>query len=157
LKVRNGQKVKRGDVIGLVGNSGLSAGPHLHYEVHKGGRPWIQRTIISTTSRPLNTRACWSFRGTPGNRWIDRYIARAPFAMPYKEKTIEKLYWSIGEVAEQLGVNTSLIRYWEKEFGTLRPKRTGKGDRLVHQEGHRAIAAHPAPGEGEGLHIARCA
>jgi DNA-binding transcriptional MerR regulator len=51
-------------------------------------------------------------------------------AMPWKEKTIEKLYWSIGEVAEQLGVNTSLIRYWEKEFGTIRPKRTGKGDRL---------------------------
>lgn len=37
LEVRNGQKVKRGDVIGLVGNTGLSAGPHLHYEVHKGG------------------------------------------------------------------------------------------------------------------------
>ncbi|MBX2973359.1 MAG: MerR family transcriptional regulator [Flavobacteriales bacterium] len=50
--------------------------------------------------------------------------------MPWKEKTIEKLYWSIGEVAEQLGVNTSLIRYWEKEFGILKPKRTGKGDRL---------------------------
>lgn len=50
--------------------------------------------------------------------------------MPWKEKTIEKLYWSIGEVAEQLGVNTSLIRYWEKEFGSLKPKRTGKGDRL---------------------------
>jgi len=50
--------------------------------------------------------------------------------MPYKERTVEKLYHSIGEVAEQLNVNTSLIRYWEKEFGTLRPKRTGKGDRL---------------------------
>ena len=49
--------------------------------------------------------------------------------MPWKEKTIEKLYWSIGEVAEQLNVNTSLIRYWEKEFGTIKPKRTGKGDR----------------------------
>jgi DNA-binding transcriptional MerR regulator len=50
--------------------------------------------------------------------------------MPYKEKSVEKLYWSIGEVAEQLEVNTSLIRYWEKEFGSLRPKRTGRGDRL---------------------------
>ena len=39
LKVRDGQRVKRGDVIGLVGNTGLSAGPHLHYEVHKGGEP----------------------------------------------------------------------------------------------------------------------
>ena len=51
-------------------------------------------------------------------------------AMPYKERTVEKLYWTIGEVAEELGVNTSSIRYWEKEFGSLRPKRTGKGDRL---------------------------
>jgi DNA-binding transcriptional MerR regulator len=50
--------------------------------------------------------------------------------MPYKEKTIEKLYWSIGEVASELGVNASLIRYWEKEFGMIRPRRTGRGDRL---------------------------
>jgi murein DD-endopeptidase MepM/ murein hydrolase activator NlpD len=39
LEVKKGQKVKRGDVIGLVGNSGLSAGPHLHYEVRKGKEP----------------------------------------------------------------------------------------------------------------------
>jgi DNA-binding transcriptional MerR regulator len=54
--------------------------------------------------------------------------------MPLKEKTIERVYWTIGEVAEQLGVNTSVLRYWEKEFGMLRPKRTGKGDRLYTKE-----------------------
>jgi murein DD-endopeptidase MepM/ murein hydrolase activator NlpD len=38
IKVRRGQKVKRGDVIGLVGNTGTSSGPHLHYEVIKDGQ-----------------------------------------------------------------------------------------------------------------------
>jgi murein DD-endopeptidase MepM/ murein hydrolase activator NlpD len=38
VKVRNGQMVKRGEVIGWVGSTGKSTGPHLHYEVQKGGR-----------------------------------------------------------------------------------------------------------------------
>lgn len=54
--------------------------------------------------------------------------------MPLKDKSIERVYWTIGETAEQLGVNTSLLRYWEKEFGMLRPKRTTKGDRLYTKE-----------------------
>ena len=39
IKARNGQSVKRGEVIGWVGNTGKSTGPHCHYEVHKNGTP----------------------------------------------------------------------------------------------------------------------
>jgi murein DD-endopeptidase MepM/ murein hydrolase activator NlpD len=39
IKVRAGQKIRRGEVIGWVGSTGKSTGPHLHYEVHKNGRP----------------------------------------------------------------------------------------------------------------------
>ena len=50
--------------------------------------------------------------------------------MPYKEKTIEKLYYSIGEVAHMFGVNVSLLRFWEKEFDILKPKKNKKGNRM---------------------------
>ena len=40
-----------------------------------------------------------------------------------------KLYYSIGEVAEMFGVNTSLIRFWEKEFDVIKPHKNKKGNR----------------------------
>lgn len=42
----------------------------------------------------------------------------------------EKLYYSMGEVAEMFDVNPSLIRHWESQFSVLRPKRNKKGNRL---------------------------
>ena len=47
--------------------------------------------------------------------------------MPYKEKEISKKYFTIGEVALKLNVNTSLIRFWETEFDYINPKKNKKG------------------------------
>lgn len=46
----------------------------------------------------------------------------------------KKLYYPIGEVAGWFNVNTSLIRYWEKEFKQLQPRKTRKGDRLFRAQ-----------------------
>ncbi len=50
--------------------------------------------------------------------------------MPFKEKDIEKQYYSIGEVAAMFQVAPSLIRFWETEFEVLKPKKSKKGNRL---------------------------
>lgn len=42
----------------------------------------------------------------------------------------EKRYYGIGEVAEAFKVNTSLIRFWEKEFDVIKPKKNAKGNRM---------------------------
>lgn len=51
--------------------------------------------------------------------------------MPYIERPLEKLYYSIGEVAEILGESTSLVRFWAKSFPDfIKPARNKKGNRL---------------------------
>ena len=46
----------------------------------------------------------------------------------------EKRYYKIGEVAKAFQVNTSLIRFWEKEFEIIKPKKNAKGNRLFTAE-----------------------
>ncbi|WP_300439321.1 MerR family transcriptional regulator [Christiangramia sp.] len=46
----------------------------------------------------------------------------------------EKRYYGIGEVAEAFKVNTSLIRFWEKEFDVIKPKKNAKGNRKFTPE-----------------------
>ena len=53
--------------------------------------------------------------------------------MPLKKEPVQKLYYSIGEVAKMFDVNTSLIRYWENEFDIIKPKKNKKGNRLFTQ------------------------
>lgn len=59
--------------------------------------------------------------------------------MAYKEKVIEKSYFSIGEVAEKFGVTTSLIRFWESEFELIQPKKNRKGNRLFTRKDVQTI------------------
>ena len=54
--------------------------------------------------------------------------------MAYKEKEIEKLYYSIGEVSEMFSVAPSLIRFWESEFEIIQPKKNRKGNRQFTKE-----------------------
>jgi DNA-binding transcriptional MerR regulator len=54
--------------------------------------------------------------------------------MPYKQPEIKKIYYTIGEVAQLLDVNTSVVRYWEQSFSVIRPRRNDKGNRLFTQK-----------------------
>jgi DNA-binding transcriptional MerR regulator len=54
--------------------------------------------------------------------------------MPYKEKKIEKLFYTIGEVAGILNVPVSTVRFWENEFDILKPRKNKKGNRLFMPE-----------------------
>ncbi|MBN3035631.1 MAG: MerR family transcriptional regulator [Bacteroidales bacterium] len=47
---------------------------------------------------------------------------------------VDKLYYSIGEVSRMFNVNPSLIRYWEKEFDVINPRKNKKGNRLFTSE-----------------------
>ena len=59
--------------------------------------------------------------------------------MPYKETKVEKLYYSIGEVAEMLDVPVSTVRFWDNEFEILKPMKNKKGNRLFTQTDMRNL------------------
>lgn len=54
--------------------------------------------------------------------------------MPYREKKVDKLFYQIGEVAEMFSEPVSTIRFLEKEFDVLKPKKNNKGNRLFLEE-----------------------
>lgn len=59
--------------------------------------------------------------------------------MALKPFKIEKIFYSISEVAKMFDVNESLLRYWEKEFSSIHPQKTKKGTRQYRKEDIEAI------------------
>ncbi len=64
--------------------------------------------------------------------------------MGFKAPKSEKLYFSIGEVAEKFNLAPSALRFWEKEFDTIKPFKNKKGNRFYTQEDidHLAMINH---------------
>ena len=60
--------------------------------------------------------------------------------MAFKAPKSEKLYFSIGEVAEKFNLAPSALRFWEKEFDTIKPFKNKKGNRFYTQEDIDQIA-----------------
>jgi hypothetical protein len=88
-QIQLGQKSKTGDIIGYVGSTGRSEGPHLHYEVHKDGK------VVN----PLNfylwkhfSRICCHFKVSKPRKSIIRLM--------HIELQPDKRYYSIGEIAK---------------------------------------------------------
>jgi DNA-binding transcriptional MerR regulator len=75
----------------------------------------------------------------------------------FREPKSEKHYYSIGEVATKFGLAPSALRFWEKEFDTIKPYKNKKGDRFYTQEdvNHLALIHHLVKERGMTLKGAR--
>ena len=47
--------------------------------------------------------------------------------MPYKDREIKKIYYSVGDISKMFNVAPSLVRYWDAEFKELKPTKNKKG------------------------------
>lgn len=89
--------------------------------------PSVSRTPMAYVNRNILHK-----RGRMAFADMDQEIDK--IKVPDASILAKKLYYPIGEVAGWFNVNTSLIRYWEKEFKQLQPRKTRKGDRLFRAQ-----------------------
>ncbi len=82
IAARQGQQVRRGDVIGYVGSTGLSTGPHLHYEMYRNGQPINPATAQFTTRAALSGPQLAAFRARL--RDLTKPSATAPTTRPLR-------------------------------------------------------------------------
>ncbi|MXO82102.1 peptidoglycan DD-metalloendopeptidase family protein [Altererythrobacter aestiaquae] len=97
IAVRNGQSVRRGQIIGYVGSTGLSTGPHLHYEMYRGGRSVNPASVRFVTRAQLSGDDLRKFRAALAKlKTVEEGAALAdleqkPSEMGEPEREIDKL------------------------------------------------------------------
>lgn len=96
-------------------------------ELEEAALPSVSRTPMAYVNRNILHK-----RGRMAFADMDQEIDK--INVPDASTLAKKLYYPIGEVAGWFNVNTSLIRYWEKEFKQLQPRKTRKGDRLFRAQ-----------------------
>src|ERR1700749_1641863 len=91
--------------------------------------------IIKTEVIDLPLEKITPKKSTKGRKSLKEMVASADLInVPPDEVLFQKLYYTIGAVAEMFNVNQSLLRFWENEFDILKPKKNRKGDRMFRPE-----------------------
>jgi DNA-binding transcriptional MerR regulator len=89
----------------------------------------------ATAAKPVENNNAPKEKSTRGRKSIKEMSAGVELIeVPEDAILFQKMYYTIGKVAEMFKVNQSLIRLWENEFDVLKPKKNGKGDRLFRPE-----------------------
>jgi DNA-binding transcriptional MerR regulator len=95
----------------------------------------VKERILSLSANPFNDKIDQGRKERSDFSANQNYLpySHCPI-MPLLQRPIEKVYFSIGEVAEMFDVNTSLIRFWEKEFPQLQPRKNARGNRVYSKK-----------------------